>query len=77
MTSDTDTRLATYGSLAPGRTNHGQLSMLDGRWLTGEVRGRLEESGWGAAIGFPGLVLDPGGPAIEVHLFESGDLAAH
>ena len=34
-------------------------------------------SGWGAALGFPGLVLDPLGPLIEVDLFESPELPAH
>jgi hypothetical protein len=40
-------RLATYGSLAPGRPNEGQLSDLTGRWLAGHVRGKLVEAGWG------------------------------
>ncbi len=34
-------------------------------------------SGWGAALGFPGLVLDPLGPLVEVDLFESPELPAH
>jgi gamma-glutamylcyclotransferase (GGCT)/AIG2-like uncharacterized protein YtfP len=41
------------------------------------VRGRLVEAGWGAALGFPGLVLDANGEAIEVQVFESSDLPAH
>ncbi|MGE3290437.1 MAG: gamma-glutamylcyclotransferase [Geminicoccaceae bacterium] len=73
----TDTRLATYGSLAPGRVNHHQLADLRGRWRTGTVRGRLLDAGWGAALGHPGLTLDPRGPEIEVHLFESPDLPQH
>ena len=72
-----DHRLATYGSLAPGRPNHHQLDGLDGRWFTGHVRGRLIEAGWGAALGFPAMVLDPEGRRIEVHVFESADLPAH
>lgn len=70
-------RLATYGTLAPGRPNHHQLDGLVGTWSRGTVHGRLLESGWGAAMGFPGMVLDSDGPAIEVHLFESADLPAH
>lgn len=70
----TDTRFAVYGSLAPGRVNHHQLAALRGRWLRGTVRGRLVEAGWGAALGFPGLVLDPDGPEVAVHLLESPDL---
>jgi gamma-glutamylcyclotransferase (GGCT)/AIG2-like uncharacterized protein YtfP len=72
-----ESRLATYGTLAPGRRNHHQLAGLTGRWLRGTIRGRLVEAGWGAALGFPGLVLDEAGPAIEVHLFESPDLPLH
>jgi gamma-glutamylcyclotransferase (GGCT)/AIG2-like uncharacterized protein YtfP len=72
----TDTRLATYGTLAPGRVNHHQLAGLKGQWQHGTVRGRLD-AGWAAAHGYPGLVLDPLGPAVEVHLFESADLPDH
>ena len=73
----TDTRPATYGTLAPGRANHRQLQGLKGRWQEGTVRGRLVEAGWGEALGFPGLVLDPLGPPVGVHLFESPDLPDH
>lgn len=70
-------RLAVYGSLAPGRLNHHQLSNLSGHWRPGKVRGRLEARGWGAAVGFPGLVLDSRGDEIEVQLFECQELPAH
>lgn len=68
-------RLATYGSLAPGRPNHHQLDGLEGRWLDGYVCGRLVDAGWGADLGYPALILDPNGPAIPVHIFESPELA--
>jgi gamma-glutamylcyclotransferase (GGCT)/AIG2-like uncharacterized protein YtfP len=64
-------RLATYGTLAPGRQNHGQVTDLPGRWLVGHVRGALVDAGWGAELGFPALVLDPDGAPIEVFVFES------
>ena len=70
-------RLATYGSLAPGRPNHHHVAALRGRWYPGAVRGRLVESGWGAALGFPALVLDPQGPAVDVQVLESPDLPEH
>ena len=73
----TDSRLATYGTLSPGRRNHRQLAGLKGQWRRGTVRGRLAEIGWAAALGFPGLNLDPAGPLLEVFLFESPDLPAH
>ena len=72
-----DTRLVTYGTLAPGRPNNHQLADLKGSWRLGTVRGRLVEAGWGAELGFPGLILDPSGHSVEVHLFESADLPNH
>ena len=41
------------------------------------MKGKLISSGWGAAFGFPGLILDPFGPTVEVHLFESAELPEH
>jgi gamma-glutamylcyclotransferase (GGCT)/AIG2-like uncharacterized protein YtfP len=70
-------RLATYGSLAPGRLNDHELGALEGRWLEGHVYGRLVDAGWGANLGFPALILDPTGLAIPVHVFESVELPAH
>jgi gamma-glutamylcyclotransferase (GGCT)/AIG2-like uncharacterized protein YtfP len=66
-----------YGSLAPGRPNHHQLRGLKGRWIDGTVRGQLRQEGWGAELGYPGLVLDPGGPTVDVQLFDSPDLEDH
>ena len=72
-----DQRLVTYGTLAPGRINHHQLDGLTGTWTVGTVKGRLQQEGWGATHGFPGLVLDPDGPAVEVFVFQSNDLPDH
>lgn len=72
-----ETRLATYGTLAPGRVNNGQIADLEGCWRQGTVRGRLVEAGWGAALGCPGLILDPAGEPVDVHLFESPELPDH
>ena len=77
FSGDPDTRLAIYGTLAPGRVNHHQISALTGKWQRGTVKGKLMSCGWGAAFGFPGLILDPLGPPVDVHLFESADLPAH
>ncbi|CDM56842.1 MULTISPECIES: gamma-glutamylcyclotransferase family protein [Rhizobium] len=74
---DAEHRLATYGSLAPGEVNHGQLDGLRGTWRKGTVRGRLLEAGWGAGIGFPGLVLDDEAFEVPVSVFESPDLPEH
>jgi gamma-glutamylcyclotransferase (GGCT)/AIG2-like uncharacterized protein YtfP len=70
-------RLATYGSLAPGRVNHFQLDGLNGRWSAGRVNATLIDRGWGAGLGYPAIVLDPDGPPVEVQVFESVDLPDH
>ncbi len=70
-------RLAVYGTLAPGRPNHHQLSGLSGRWIEGTVRGELLQEGWGAELGYAGIVLDPDGPTVGVQLFDSPDLPDH
>jgi gamma-glutamylcyclotransferase (GGCT)/AIG2-like uncharacterized protein YtfP len=67
-------RLVTYGTLAPGKPNHHHLEQVKGRWLQGYVHGTFSEAGWGAVLGYPALVLDPDGPAVHVHVFESADL---
>ncbi len=77
LRSDGSQRLATYGSLAPGRANEHQLTNLNGVWYTGEVYGTLVESGWGADLGFPGIILGRDGQAVPVHVFESADLPSH
>src|SRR5215469_5993615 len=72
-----DMRLATYGSLSPGQINHDELAALKGQWRRGTVHGKLMNAGWGTALGFPGLILDESGPAVDVYLFESSDLPDH
>jgi gamma-glutamylcyclotransferase (GGCT)/AIG2-like uncharacterized protein YtfP len=70
-------RLATYGTLGPGKPNHHHLSMIDGNWSTGSVRGFLHDAGWGADLGFPAIVLDPTGPEVSVDVLESEQLSEH
>ena len=75
--SSIDARLAVYGTLAPGKSNHCQLDGLRGTWLSGAVRGCLIEQGWAAGDGYPALVLDPQGNSIAVQVFISADLPDH
>jgi gamma-glutamylcyclotransferase (GGCT)/AIG2-like uncharacterized protein YtfP len=70
-------RLAVYGSLAPGRSNHHQLAGLAGDWAPGALRGRVFQDGFGTGGRFPGLQLDPDGPDVAVQVFTSADLPAH
>lgn len=70
-------RLFVYGTLAPGRPNEHVLADLPGRWQAASVRGTLLQQGWGAAAGFPGIVLDERGPEVAGMLFTSEELSAH
>lgn len=70
-------RLATYGTLGPGRPNHHHVEMIPGIWTTGFVRGFLHDQGWGAGLGFPGIELRPDGDSIEVDILESDHLEQH
>lgn len=70
----TSRRLATYGSLAPGRQNHHIVEALGGTWTDGVVEGDLAYFGWGAAVGFPALRLRSGGPAVAVQVLASAGL---
>lgn len=72
-----DISLATYGTLAPGQVNHHVMDGMTGRWATGHVRGTLIAEGWGADHGCPGIVLDPDGDEVPVHIFVSTDLPWH
>lgn len=77
MTLTAQHRLASYGTLAPGRSNAHHLEGLSGIWTTGTVRGNLVNAGWGARLGFPGLILDPEGDEVAVDVFVSADLPVH
>lgn len=68
-------RLFVYGTLAPGRSNAHVLAGLDGTWEPGTVRGVLFPEGWGAAQGYPGLVLDPSAEPVRGLVFTSAQLA--
>ncbi|MGH3347194.1 MAG: gamma-glutamylcyclotransferase family protein, partial [Nocardioides sp.] len=51
-------RLFAYGSLAPGRPNAHILDDLAGTWEPATTTGHLVHDDWGAALGYPALVLD-------------------
>ena len=65
-------RLAVYGTLAPGRSNHHVVASYGGTWTRGRVRGDLVEAGWGAAAGYPALRCRADGPWVAVEVLESG-----
>ena len=68
------TRLFAYGSLQPGGSNEHVLAEIRGKWQPGKVRGHLQQKGWGAGIGYPGLVLDEQGDDVEGHVLTSPKL---
>ena len=70
-------RLFVYGTLAPGRPNEHILANVPGEWEPAFVSGRLLEEGWGAAAGYPGIVLDQQGSDVRGFLFSADALAEH
>lgn len=70
-------RLFVYGTLAPGRPNAHVLAIVPGNWQPATVRGTLFPEGWGAAAGYPGIVLDALGDEVHGFVFSSDVLAAH
>ncbi len=70
-------RLFIYGSLQPGGPNEHVLDAIGGDWEPAVIRGKLVEAGWGAEMGYPGLVIDDSGVDVHGHVFASRDLCAH
>lgn len=70
-------RLFVYGTLAPGKPNAHVLADVPGTWETASVRGTLHQEGWGAAAGYPGIVLEEHGDEVAGLVFSSDALAAH
>ncbi|MEM9329119.1 MAG: gamma-glutamylcyclotransferase [Bacteroidota bacterium] len=67
-------KLFVYGTLGLGQPNEHVLSKIGGDWDEGYVLGHLFEHGWGAAMGYPGIRLSPGGERIHGYLFSSDGL---
>ncbi len=69
--------LFVYGSLAPGEENAHHLSGLEGSWVPAKVKGYLKKEGWGASLGFPGIILDERGETVNGFVFSSQELIVH
>lgn len=63
-----------YGTLAPGRPNEDILADIKGTWLAATVNGTLKEEGWGAEMGYPGIILDKSENEVEGFVFSSEEL---
>ena len=70
-------RLFVYGTLCPGRPNEYVLAAIGGTWEKASVHGYLKTQGWGADMGYPGIVLDDDGDEIEGYIFCSDKLEYH
>ena len=64
-------RLAVYGTLMRGKSNHRVIEDITGEWRCGFVHGRLEEH-----YGFPFFVPDASGDVIPVDVLSSAELPA-
>jgi gamma-glutamylcyclotransferase (GGCT)/AIG2-like uncharacterized protein YtfP len=72
-------RLFVYGTLAPGRPNEHVLADVPGTWEPATVRGKLVDDGWGAELGYPGIVQSQAGEfdeIVEGFVFSSLELHA-
>ena len=70
-------KLFIYGTLQPGGPNEHVLAAISGEWKPAVMKGKLIESGWGASMGYPGLVIDERGDDVHGHVFISSNLDAH
>ena len=70
-------RLFVYGTLGPGRPNDHVLNAIGGTWEEASINGHLKPQGWGAEMGYPGIVLDDAGDEIKGYIFCSDNLEYH
>lgn len=64
-------KLAVYGTLRPGGSNHHLIAEFPGEWTRASVRGRLLAQAPAARLGYPAMVWQPEGDEIEVDLLSS------
>ena len=70
-------RLFVYGTLGPNRPNEYILKNIGGTFVNASVIGFLYEKGWGAKMGYPGIILDSKGKKVEGFLFSSNKISEH
>ncbi|MDB9496336.1 gamma-glutamylcyclotransferase [Spirulina major CS-329] len=70
-------RLFVYGTLAPGRPNHGVLEDIPGNWEAASLKGKLLDEGWGSEFGCPGIMPSDEGEEVEGFVFSSDHLSEH
>ncbi len=67
----TNSTLAVYGTLAPGRQNYHIVEPLGGDWTDGFIEGDLQQTGWGATLGYPAFRPRAGGPILKICILKS------
>lgn len=77
MNNTTTDRLFVYGTLGPGRPNEHILANIGGDWQAGRVHGFLKQEGWGAEMGYPGIIPNNRAPLVEGFVFTSDALSNH
>lgn len=70
-------KLFVYGTLQPNGPNQHILENIGGNWQAASIRGKLVSQGWGADMGYDGLVLDCDAPVIDGYIFTSTHLSNH
>lgn len=70
----TNSTLAVYGTLAPGRQNYHIVRPLGGDWTDGLIEGDLQETGWGATLGYPAFRPRTGGSILQIRVLQSEKL---
>jgi gamma-glutamylcyclotransferase (GGCT)/AIG2-like uncharacterized protein YtfP len=70
-------RLFVYGTLGPERPNEHILNVIGGSWSNATITGILRSEGWGAEMGYPGLVLDEQASEIEGFVYSSENFLLH
>ena len=66
--------LFVYGTLRPNQPNAHVLERIGGTWQAGYILGHLEQRGWGAELGSPGIQLSDDGQRVEGYVFVSDHL---
>lgn len=71
--------LIIYGTLAPNKPNHSVVEHIRGAWQRAIVKGKLENKGWGAELGYYGFKhADRANQAeIEAFVLSSDELVAN
>lgn len=69
--------LFVYRSLDPNHPKTHIMENIGGTWAEAHVFGTLKQQGWGAELGFPGIMLDQTDNKISSFVFCSDNLEQH